>query len=58
MGFTVDEDDETGTWKVTKRDEDNMPLDEWGPYETKAQAGRSASNRRYAAKTRRPVVKK
>lgn len=53
--FTVDYDDDTQSWKVTKRDEDMMPVDEYGPYPTKAVAARSAANRRYAAKTRRPV---
>ena len=56
--YTVDWNDDSDTWKVTKRDDSMMPVDEWGEYPTKQLARRSAANRRYADKTRRPAVKK
>jgi len=58
MKYTVDFNDDSNTWKVTKRDEEMMPVDEWGEYPTREQAARSAANKRYAEKTHRPVVRK
>ena len=55
--YTVDYNDDTDTWKVTKRDDEMMPVDEWGEYPTRASAARSAANKRYAEKTRRPVIR-
>lgn len=52
--FTVDMDEDTGKWVVTKRDDDNMPLDQSGQYDTEKQARRAASQARYAAKVKRP----
>lgn len=52
------EDREDGTetpWVVVERDEEGMPIDEVSAHATRAAASRSAANRRYAAKTRRPV---
>jgi hypothetical protein len=56
--FTPDFDEDAEKWTVTKRDDTNMPMEQYGLYETKEQAARSAANRNYAAKTRRPVVRR
>jgi hypothetical protein len=58
FNYTVDWDEDAEAWVVTKRyKSDNMPADICGHYTTKAQAVRSAANRRYAQKTRRPVMR-
>jgi hypothetical protein len=52
---TPDFDDDAEKWVITDRDEDGMPLDQRGSYDTKKQASRAASQRKYALKTTRPV---
>lgn len=48
FNYTVDWDDDAEAWIVVQRDETNMRLDEFGPFDSKAKAARSAANRRYA----------
>lgn len=54
--ITVDFDDDSQSWKLVFRDDTGMPFDECGSYPTKAKANVGAANKRYALKTRRPVV--
>ena len=54
--YTVDWDEDLMKWVITKRDGDNMPLDQFGEYDSEKAAKRAMAQRKYGDKTRRPVV--
>lgn len=55
---THDWDEDAQAWIVTDRDEDGMPVDQFGAYETERAARRAAAQRRYGLKITRPVRRK